>query len=47
MRYAKFPNPPAPITPATAVEPINAMAVTVIPDTSAGSDSGISTFVII
>ena len=32
------------MTPATAVEPTNAMAVTVMPDTNAGIASGKSTF---
>ena len=40
VRYAKLPRPPAPITPATAVEPTNAIAVTVIPDINAGIASG-------
>ena len=44
VRYAKLPNPPAPITPAIAVEPTNAMAVTVIPETNAGMASGSKTF---
>lgn len=44
VKYAKLPKPPAPITPATAVDPTKAIAVTVIPEIKAGSDSGINTF---
>ena len=44
VKYARFPNPPAPITPAIAVEPTKAIAVTVIPDTNAGIASGNNTF---
>lgn len=44
VKYAKLPKPPAPITPATAVEPTKAIAVTVIPDINAGIASGNNTF---
>src|SRR5699024_1260594 len=42
--YARLPSPPAPMTPAMAVEPTSMMAVTVMPEMRAGMDSGMSTF---